>query len=111
MDEVVNSNDMRMGQFEAAFCFMLELIKRCTILDHEVGKKFQRDIALQLFIAREPDNSHPASSEDLHQRIAAKNFLSAGKLTRSRAHHVACAFPIHFEQVYIIKLGRKLKAG
>ena len=45
MYEVVNSNDMRMGQFEAAFCFMLELIKRRTILNHEVGKKFQRDIA------------------------------------------------------------------
>jgi len=36
--------------------------------------------------------------------------LSAGKLTRCRAYDVACAFVTHFEQVYIIKVGRKLKA-
>src|SRR5258708_575550 len=45
--EVVNPNDMRMRQFEAALCLTLELIKHRTISNHQVGKKFQRDIALQ----------------------------------------------------------------
>ena len=54
VDEVVNPNDMRMRQFEAAFRLTLKLIQHRTILDHQVGKKFQRDIALQFFVARQP---------------------------------------------------------
>src|SRR6266536_185828 len=101
---------MRMSQFEAAFCFAPKLIKRGTVLNHKIGKKFKRDIALQFFIARQPDNSHSASPKDLDQRVTAKDFLSADKLTRCCAYDVACAFVTHFEQVYIIKVGRKLKA-
>ena len=97
MHEVMYADDMRMGQFEAASCLTSELIKHCTILNHEVGKKFQRDIALQFFIPRQPDYSHSASPEDLDQRVTAKNFLSAGKLTRCRAYDLACAFVTHFE--------------
>src|SRR5205085_5472551 len=94
--EVVNPNDMRMRQFEAAFCLALELIEHGMILDHQVVKKFQRDIALQFFIASKPDNSHSASPEHLDQRVTAKNFLSAGQLTRCRAYDIACAFVTHF---------------
>jgi len=65
MHKVMNPDDVRMSQFEAAFCFAPELIKHGTIVNHQIGKKFQRDIALQLFIARQPDNSHSASPEDL----------------------------------------------
>ena len=65
MEEIVNPNNVRMSQFEAALCFTPELIKHRTIVNHQIGKEFQRDIALQLFIARQPDNSHSASSEDL----------------------------------------------
>src|SRR5713101_1658571 len=108
--EVVNPNDMRMSQFEAALCLTLELIKHRTILNHQVGEKFQRDIALQFFIACQPDNSHSASPEDLDQRVAAKDFLSAGELTRRRACDIARAFVSHLDRVYIIKMGRKFKA-
>src|SRR2546423_1660545 len=100
-----------MGQFEAALRLTLELIKHHTILNHQVGDKFQRDIALQFFIAREPDNSHSASPEHLDQRVAAKDSLSAGELTRRRACDAACAFVSHRDRVYIIKMGRKFKAG
>src|SRR5437762_12688970 len=96
MHEVMYADDMRMRQFEAAFGFAPELIKRRTIVDHQIGKKFQRDIALQLFVSRQPDNSHSASTEDLDQRVTAKDFLASGKLTRSRAYHIACAFVAHF---------------
>src|SRR5438477_12982199 len=34
-----------------------------------------------------------------------------GKLMPCRGYDIACAFVTHFEQVYIIKLGSKLKAG
>jgi hypothetical protein len=101
---------MRMSQFEAALCLTLELIKHRMILNHQIGKKFQGDFALQFFIACQPDNSHSASPKDLDQRIAAKNFLSAGEVTRRRACDIACAFVSHLDRVYIIKVGRKLKA-
>ena len=96
MHKVMNPDDVRMSQFEAARCLAPELIKHRTIVNHQIGKKFQRDIALQLFIARQPDNPHPASPEDLDQHVTAKDFLSAGKLTRSRGYYIACAFVAHF---------------
>ena len=111
MHEVVNPNDMRMSQFEAALCLMLELIKYRTILNHQVGNKFQRDIALQFFIACQPDNSYSASPEDLDQHVAAKDFLSAGELTRRRTCDIAQAFVSHLDRVYFIRMGRKPKAG
>src|SRR5947208_16674623 len=102
---------MGMSQFEAALCLTLELIEHRTILNHQVGNKFQRDISLEFFIACQPDNSHSASPEDLDQRVSAKDFLSAGELTRRRACDIACEFVSHLHRVYIIKMGRKFKAG
>src|SRR5438552_878854 len=110
MHEVVYPNDVRMCQFEATFCLAPELVERGTIVNHQVGKKFERDIALQFFVACKPDYSHSASPEDLDQRVTAKGLLSAGELTRSRAHDIACAFVTHFDEVYITRVGRKLKA-
>src|SRR5436190_18667226 len=98
---------MGMSQFEAALCLTLELIEHRTILNHQVWKKFQRDIALQFFIACQPDNSHSASPEDLDQRVAAKNFLSAGELTRRRACDIARTFVSHLDRIYIIKNGKE----
>src|SRR6266851_6855594 len=102
---------MRMSQFEAALCLTLQLIKHRMILNHQVGDKFQRDIALQFFIACEPDNSHSASPEDLDQRVAAKDSLSAGELTRRRRCDTARAFVSHPDSVCIIRIERKSKAG
>src|SRR6266516_1472290 len=111
MYEVIYPDNVRMGQFEAALCLALKLIKRRTILNHQILKKFQGNIALQFFIACEPDNSHSDSPEDLDQCVASKNFLSAGKLTRSRAYDIACAFVTHFGNISVIKKERKVKAG
>src|SRR5215471_10045903 len=71
-----------MSEFEAALCLALELINHCMILNHQIGKKFQRDIALQFFVARQPHNPHPASPEDLDQGVATKHLLSAGSIQR-----------------------------
>src|SRR5882724_7134998 len=73
---------MRMSQFEAALCLMLELIQQRTILNHQVGKKFQRDVALQFFIACQPDNSHSAAAKHLDQLVADKHNLTAGSIQR-----------------------------
>jgi hypothetical protein len=108
--EVVNPNDMRMSQFETAFCLSLELIKHRMISNHQVGKKFQRDIAFQFFIARQPDNSHSASSEDLDQRVAAKDFLSAGELARCHRCDTTRALVSHLGNISMIKMERKVKA-
>ncbi|PYL20952.1 MAG: hypothetical protein DMF41_04300 [Verrucomicrobia bacterium] len=99
-----------MGQFETAICLSLELIKHRMISNHQVGKKFQRDIALQFFIACEPDNPHPASPEDLDQRVAAKDFLSAAELTRRRFRDAARVLVSHIGTISIIKVERKVKA-
>jgi hypothetical protein len=37
--------------------------------------------------------------------------LSADKLTRCHRHNIACALVTHLAQVYIIEVGRKLKAN
>ena len=65
MYEVVNPNDVQMRQFQTALRLMFKLIQQRTILDHQIGKKFQRDIALQLVIVRQPDNPHSTSPQDL----------------------------------------------
>src|SRR5207247_8586108 len=102
---------MRMRQFETALCLSLELIKHRMILNHQVGKKFQRDIALQFFVAREPDNPHPTSADDLDQRVATKDLLSTGELTRSRARDPARALVSHIEKISTIEIEIKVKAG
>ena len=111
MHEVVDANDVKMRQFQATLRLTLKLIQQRTILDHKIGKEFQRDIALQLFIVRQPDNSHSASPEDLDQRVTAKNFLSAGKLTRSRVCDVTRALVSHLAILFMLKMERKIKAA
>src|SRR5436190_13168118 len=101
----MNSNDVRMTQFEAPCRLALQLVKRRAILDHQIGKKFQRDLALEFFVARQPHNSHSAPAEYFDERVAAKDFLSAGELTRRRRCDIACAFVTHFEGLYIIRVG------
>src|SRR5438445_4863082 len=100
-----------MGQFETAICLSLELIKHRMISNHQVGKKFQRDIALQFFIACQPDDFHSASPEYRYQRVAAKDLLFAGELTPRRRCDTARALVSHLDRVYIIKAERKFKAG
>src|SRR5437762_1498827 len=80
------------------------------VLNHQVGKKFERDIALQFFVPREPDNAHPASPEDFDQRVAAKDFLSAAELTRRRLRDAARVLVSHVHKISFIKVERKVKA-
>ena len=110
MYEVVDPNDMWMRQFEASLCLMLELIQQRAILDHQVGKEFQRDIALQLFIVRQPDNPHSASAKNFDQSVTAKDFLSADKLSRGRCCDTARRLVSHFGSLFTIMTETKVKA-
>jgi hypothetical protein len=109
--EVVDPDDVGMRQFETALCLSLELIKHRMIVNHQVGKKFEGDIPLQFFIAREPDNPHPASPEDLDQRVAAKDLLSAAELTRRCLCDAARVLVSHADKISVIKIEIKVKAG
>src|SRR5437762_4072805 len=96
MHEIMYPDDVAMSQVEATLCLAPELVKRRTILNHKIGKEFQRDIALQLFIVRQPDNPHSTPAQNLDQCVPSKGSLSADKLTRRRAYDLACAFVTHF---------------
>ena|SRR5213593_2192384 len=108
--KIVDPNDVRMGQFEAAFCLAFELIEDRTIVDHKIREKLQRDIALQFFIVRQPDNPHSTSPEHLHQRVTAKDFLSCSKLMRGRVYDIAWGLVTHLGSIFMIKMERKVKA-
>src|SRR4029079_3607624 len=82
MDEVVNPDNMGMRQFQGPLRLMFKLVQQRTILDHQVGQKFQRDMALEFFIARQPHNSHSTSAKHLDQREAPKDSLSAARIPR-----------------------------
>src|SRR5438132_12067793 len=111
MHEVVYPNDVRMCQCDDTVCVAPELVERGKIVNHQVDKKVERDIALQFFVSRMPDYCHTASPEDLDQRVTAKNFLSAGKLTRSRVCDVTRALVSHLAILFMLKMERKIKAA
>src|SRR5204863_8730873 len=98
----MNPNDMGMSQFEAALCLTLQLIKHRTILNHQVGDKFQRNIPLQSFVACQPDNSHSAARYDLDHRVAAKATSPAGEPMRPPASPIPRASAAHADRLYII---------
>src|SRR6267378_8296728 len=110
MHEIMYPDDVAMSQVEATLSLAPELVKRRTILNHKIGKEFQRDIALQRFIMRQPDNPHSASPEHFHQRVTAKDFLSADELTRRRGCDSARALVSHLGSIFMIRMERKIKA-
>src|SRR6476646_8973941 len=89
VNEVVNPNDVGMSELEAALSLVLELVKHGPVLNHQIGKKFQRDLAFQFLIARQPDNAHSAASKNFDQRVTAEKLLPAPILTERRLRHVA----------------------
>src|SRR6266487_7028000 len=60
-----------------------------------VGKKFQRNLALQFFIARQPDNSHSASAQNPNECVTAEEFLSADKLALRHVRRTAGSLAAH----------------
>ena len=50
-------------------------------MNDQFREEFQRYFALQFFIAGQPDDPHSASAQNLNERVAAEQSLSADKLT------------------------------
>ena len=76
-----------------------------------VGQKLERDLALQLFIARHPDNPHPASAQNLNERVAAEKSLSADKLTLRHVRRVAGSLVAHPARIMPEETAIKPKTG
>src|SRR5438034_4801562 len=71
--KVVNAHDVLVGEFQATSGLALEIAQYGSIVNDQVGEKFERDIALQFFVVRQPDNSHSASAQNPNERVTAKS--------------------------------------
>src|SRR5437762_318354 len=88
VNEVVNPNNVGMGQFERAFGLALELVKHGPVLKHQIRKKLQRDFSFQFLITRQPDDAHSAAPKNLYQGVTAEKFLPCPMLTQRRLRDI-----------------------
>src|SRR6266576_3442760 len=109
MDEVVNPNDMQVSQLERVPRLALQVIQRRRIGQHQVREKLERNLAFQLFIARQPDNAHSAAPKNFDQRVTAEKFLPASMLTQCRFRDITRALLSHVPSVVRIRSRTKLK--
>ena len=63
--KIINANDIRMGQLQAAAGLPLEIIPRGRVHEQDFGEKLKRHGPVQLFILRQPDHTHPPTAEQL----------------------------------------------
>ena len=97
--EVVNADDVLVRQVEAAPRLALHVPQDRAIVDDQLGKKLERDIAFELIIVRQPDDTHPAAAERLDQSVAVEDFLPVGKVSRSRIQAVPGSPAAHALQI------------
>ena len=64
LHEVVNADDVLVRQLQAAFRLALQIVEQRGVMDHQFRQKLERDLAVQLLIARLPHDAHPAATED-----------------------------------------------
>ena len=84
-DEIENSHDVRVGEHEALARLPFEIFLRGSVEAHRFGHEFEGDQPIEPFIAREPDDSHPAATEDLLEREAIEKLRPA----HDAAHRLA----------------------
>ncbi len=54
-----------MRQLEAAARLAFQIVQERTIVHDRGRQELERHVAFQLFIACQPDNAHPAATENL----------------------------------------------
>src|SRR6266446_2967374 len=64
--KVINPHNVLMSQLETALRLPLQLVEQSTIVNDWIGKKFEGDFAFQLFVPRQPNNSHPTPPANLY---------------------------------------------
>ena len=88
-----------MGQVEAAPRFALHVAQHRAVVHDQLGQELERDIALELLIAGQPDHAHAAAAQGLDQRVAIKDFLPVGKVSRRSIQALFGGFATHPQQV------------
>ena len=93
--EIVDADDVLVGQVEAAPCLALHIAEDRAIVHDQFREEFQGNVSLQLFIARQPDNTHAAATEGFDQRVAIKDLLPATKVAHGRVQTRGGCVPTH----------------
>ena len=75
LHEIVDADDARVGELEAAARLALEVVERGGIEVDRVGQELERHLALEPLVLRQPDDAHAAAAQDAPQDIAAENAL------------------------------------
>src|SRR5262245_5951194 len=107
--EMVNPHDVLVRQLKTAARLVFEVVEQIALMQDCLRKEFQRHVALQFFVACQPDNSHSASAKDLNERVTAENFLTTGKLPLSGFHCGAGRIIAHLLMLITAKAGIKSK--
>ncbi len=88
-----------MRELETAARFALQIVQERTIVHDRGQQELERHVAFQLFITREPDNSHSAAAQNLHERVTAKDFLTVRIFPRGHVEPEPGAFLSHIVSV------------
>src|SRR5437879_5299106 len=72
-----------MGELEAAISLALQVVEQAPIEEDEFRQKFQRDLTLQHIVAGQPNDTHPAPSQNPFQGVAIEQLLSGDKIPKS----------------------------
>ena len=78
--KIVDAHNIFVSELEASPCFALEIVQHGPVVNNQIREKLEGDIALQLFVARQPDDSHAAAAERLYQTVALEKLLATSIL-------------------------------
>ena len=65
MNEIVNAHDVLVRQLEAAPRLAFEVAQHGAIVNDQFRQELECNIALELVIARQPHDTHPAAAKRL----------------------------------------------
>lgn len=78
MNEIINPHNIFVGELKAAIGLSLQVAQDGLVVNQHFGQELERDIAFQVVIARQPDNSHSAATKSLNQCVTTKKLLPSG---------------------------------
>src|SRR5437764_5545532 len=82
--EIVNPDDVLVGEVEAAPRLALHVAKDRAIVHDQLWQEFEGDVPFQFFIARQPYDAHAAAAKSLDQHVAIEDFLSSAEIADGR---------------------------
>ena len=79
LHKIVDPHDVRVREIERPPRLTLEVLHRRPVRLHHLGQEFERHLAVQLLVPRQPDHPHAAAPEDLLQGVAGEDLLPGGE--------------------------------